>query len=108
MAARMCVTDTILPRGGGANGDSPLFVQAGTKVDMYFGVMQRDPDFWGTDAEEFRPERWQTVRPRWEYIPFFVSIFPVRGVLSLLRFVHCLETVHGSFCCFYRSDSSLF
>ncbi|CAD6572259.1 MAG: hypothetical protein ASARMPRED_005211 [Alectoria sarmentosa] len=44
MGAGMCVTDTVLPRAGDANGDSPLFIQAGTKVDMYFGVMQRDAD----------------------------------------------------------------
>ena len=73
MGARTCAIDTVLPRGGGATGDSPIFIQAGTKVDMHFGVMQRDPDFWGPDAEEFRPERWQTVRPKWEYIPFLVS-----------------------------------
>lgn len=78
MGARTCAIETALPRGGGPTGGSPIFVQAGTKIDMNFGVMQRDPDFWGPDAEEFRPERWQTVRPKWEYIPFLVSglLFP--------------------------------
>jgi cytochrome P450 monooxygenase len=64
MGARICVNDTVFPHGGGPTGDSPIFVQAGTKVDMNFGVMQRDTDFWGPDAEDFRPERWQTVRPK--------------------------------------------
>lgn len=80
MGARICAADTVLPRGGGATGESPIFVQAGTRVDMNFGVMQRDPDFWGSDAEEFRPERWQTVRPKWEYIPFLVSSLPFQSL----------------------------
>ena len=38
---------------------------------MRFGVMHRDRDYWGPDAEEFRPERWlDDTRPKWKYIPF--------------------------------------
>jgi cytochrome P450 len=32
--------------------------------------MQRDKHFWGDDAEEFRPQRWEYVRPTWEFTPF--------------------------------------
>lgn len=34
--------------------------------------MHRRTDFFGPDAEEFRPERWMDgqLRPRWEYLPF--------------------------------------
>lgn len=80
MGARICAADAVLPRGGGATGESPIFIQAGTRVDMNFGVMQRDLDFWGSNAEEFRPERWQTVRPKWEYIPFLVSSLPFQSL----------------------------
>lgn len=32
--------------------------------------MQRRKDLFGDDAEEFRPERWEELRPGWDYIPF--------------------------------------
>ena len=33
-------------------------------------LMHRDQDYWGADAEEFRPERWETARPMWKFVPF--------------------------------------
>jgi cytochrome P450 len=32
--------------------------------------MHRRPEFFGADVEVFRPERWETLRPGWEYLPF--------------------------------------
>ena len=32
--------------------------------------MHRREDFYGPDALEFKPERWETLRPGWEYLPF--------------------------------------
>ena len=32
--------------------------------------MHRRQDYYGADSEEFRPERWETLRPGWEYLPF--------------------------------------
>jgi hypothetical protein len=32
--------------------------------------MHRRKDLYGDDAEEFIPERWEHLRPTWEYLPF--------------------------------------
>ncbi|PKX89259.1 putative cytochrome P450 monooxygenase [Aspergillus novofumigatus IBT 16806] len=48
--ARKCIRDTTLPVGG--------------------NVIHRDRDIWGPDAEGFRPERWENLRPYWNFVPF--------------------------------------
>ncbi|KAL8961870.1 MAG: hypothetical protein Q9193_001640 [Seirophora villosa] len=68
--ARMAITDTILPLGGGQDSKSPMFIPAGTTVAWHLFTMQRRQDLYGDDAEEFKPERWETLRPGWEYLPF--------------------------------------
>jgi len=32
--------------------------------------MQRRKDLWGEDADVWKPERWLSRRPGWEYLPF--------------------------------------
>ncbi|KAF2133545.1 cytochrome P450, partial [Dothidotthia symphoricarpi CBS 119687] len=68
--SRQAIVDTVLPRGGGADGQSPLFVAKGTIVGYAPYVMHRRQDFYGPDADEYKPERWETLRPGWEYLPF--------------------------------------
>lgn len=69
--ARTAVRDTTLPRGGGPDGASPIYIRAGTEVFYNVRTMHRRVDLWGEDAHEFRPERWQSMRrPGWEYLPF--------------------------------------
>jgi cytochrome P450 len=70
--------DTTLPLGGGPDGSSPLFVPKGQVVGWSVYAMHRRTDYYGADAEEFRPERWlddpvngtKGLRPGWEYLPF--------------------------------------
>ncbi|KAL8753833.1 MAG: hypothetical protein Q9199_004770 [Rusavskia elegans] len=67
---RMSITDTVLPCGGGPDGRSPLFIPAKTTVGWNLYAMHRREDLFGKDAEDFKPERWETLRPGWEYLPF--------------------------------------
>jgi cytochrome P450 len=68
--SRLAYQDTILPTGGGPDGTAPVFVAKGTIVIYWAYAMHRRRDFYGADADEFRPERWETLRPGWEYLPF--------------------------------------
>ncbi|KAI0131511.1 cytochrome P450 52E1 [Daldinia grandis] len=68
--AREAVRDTILPTGGGSDGKSPIFVAKGTILRYLPWALQRRQDIYGDDADEFRPERWETLRTTFEYIPF--------------------------------------
>ena len=69
---RTALRDTILPVGGGADGRSPLFVERGVVVALNVWALHHDRDIWGADADQFRPQRWDSRRPStWEFIPFF-------------------------------------
>jgi cytochrome P450 len=64
------VKDTTLPRGGGSDGLSPVFVPKDTEVNYGVYAMHRNTDFWGLDAEKFIPERWDRRKTGFEYLPF--------------------------------------
>ncbi|KAI0395498.1 cytochrome P450 [Xylariaceae sp. FL0594] len=72
MISRQCIKDVVFPTGGGEDGSAPLYVRKGETVEMNFRCTLRDKSFWGDDAEEFRPERWDSLptKPTWEYTPF--------------------------------------
>ncbi|KAL3485279.1 hypothetical protein BJX62DRAFT_243123 [Aspergillus germanicus] len=57
--------DTILPLGGGANGEAPALVPKGQEVCYSVYSMHRLPKMYGPDADEFKPERWETLKPGW-------------------------------------------
>jgi cytochrome P450 len=68
--SRIALSDSVLPLGGGPDGQSPVFVPKDTIVVYTTYSMHRRKDFYGDDAEEFKPERWESLRPGWEYLPF--------------------------------------
>ena len=74
--SRVAREDTTLPRGGGRNGNLPLFIPKGEIVGWSLYTMHRRKDIFGEDAEDFRPERWldakneTPLRPGWAYLPF--------------------------------------
>lgn len=71
--ARFAKKDTTIPRGGGPDGLSPVFIPKGQIVAYSVYVMHRRKDIYGADADEFRPERWapeEGLRPGWGYLPF--------------------------------------
>lgn len=68
---RVAVANTILPKGGGPDRRSPVFVPKGQRVDYSVRAMHRREDLYGPDAAEFRPERWgEGVGKGWDYLPF--------------------------------------
>ena len=68
---RIALCDTALPTGGGPTGTSPIFVKKGSVVTTSFYALHCLRHIYGPDADIFRPERWQKMRPaHWSYIPF--------------------------------------
>ncbi|KAH8664403.1 putative cytochrome P450 [Xylariales sp. PMI_506] len=70
ISAKTAVCDTVLPRGGGADGKAPVFIPKGHKVVYSTDSMHHNKNVFGEDADQFRPERWETLRATWGYLPF--------------------------------------
>ncbi|KAK3997011.1 cytochrome P450 [Cladorrhinum sp. PSN332] len=69
--SRKANKETMLPRGGGPDGSLPVLVPKGTSIRYSTASMHRDKDIYGPDADEFRPERWESdLRTGWTYLPF--------------------------------------
>lgn len=69
---RCATKHTTLPRGGGKDMQSPVYVPKGTVVAYVIGSTHRNPDYYGKDADVFRPERWgdKNLKPGWAFLPF--------------------------------------
>ncbi|RDL32694.1 Uncharacterized protein BP5553_09150 [Venustampulla echinocandica] len=67
---RACLSDTVLPVGGGRDGRAPLKIRKGDIVSVTKTLMYRDPDHWGRDAEEYHPERFLGRRGSWGFLPY--------------------------------------
>lgn len=67
--SREAIVDTTLPLGGGEDGNSPMFIRKGQTVTWSTYAMHRRKDYYGEDADEYKPERWlglDGLRPGWE------------------------------------------
>ncbi|KAL8767847.1 MAG: hypothetical protein Q9209_005739 [Squamulea sp. 1 TL-2023] len=75
---RTAIRSTMFPVGGGPDLKAPVFVAKGEGMAYSVYSMHRRPDFYGMDAELFRPERWEEDLPmnedpinaKWGYLPF--------------------------------------
>ncbi|KAL8869256.1 MAG: hypothetical protein Q9198_007936, partial [Flavoplaca austrocitrina] len=68
--SRTALQDTVLPRGGGADGTAPIFVFKGTPGILNLFAMHHRTDLYGDDVEDFRPERWEKRERDWAMSPF--------------------------------------
>ncbi|KZL83307.1 cytochrome p450 52a13 [Colletotrichum incanum] len=67
---RGCMNDTVVPLGGGPDGKLPMLVRKGDLVLINKNVMYRDPEYWGDDADKYRPDRFEGHRGSWHFLPF--------------------------------------
>ncbi|KAF2827438.1 cytochrome P450 52A12 [Ophiobolus disseminans] len=67
---RHALRDTTLPRGGGPDGKSPIYIRKGQSIDYSYYTIHRRKDLWGDDADDFKPERWKGRKSSWDYLPF--------------------------------------
>jgi cytochrome P450 len=67
---------TVMPRGGGPDGNAPVLIRKGMSLTYSPYHMHRRKDLWGNDALEFKPERWadpeltEAKWIKWGYLPF--------------------------------------
>ncbi|TGO32543.1 hypothetical protein BHYA_0308g00050 [Botrytis hyacinthi] len=82
---RVCYKDTILPLGGGPDGKAPFLVRKGSNITCDIHALHRDKSYCGNDVDDFRPERWEALRPTWEYLHFSrgARICPVQQMVFI-------------------------
>lgn len=68
--SRFANKPTLLPRGGGPAGTAPIHIAAGQSVTYSVHAMHRLSPAYGPTAHLFRPDRWDTLRVGWNYLPF--------------------------------------
>ncbi|KAL8993141.1 MAG: hypothetical protein Q9169_006573 [Polycauliona sp. 2 TL-2023] len=70
---RIATKNTIIPKGGGADGQSPVMIPKGKGVGWSTYHMHRQKELYGPDAESYRPERFETGELDnigWGFMPF--------------------------------------
>lgn len=90
MNTRSTIKTTLLPKGGGPDGEAPVFVppKAGITFSPYH--MHRRKELFGADANEYRPERWlddSLSKIGYAYMPFHHGYRTCLGSTSLPSFL---------------------
>ena len=101
--ARTALQDTILPRGGGSDSATPIFVPKGTVVALNTYGLNHSRENWGEDVEQFRPNRWIGSKHGWDWVPFMGGprICPAQqqvltqAVYLLVRMVRAYERIEN-------------
>ncbi|KAJ5752808.1 Cytochrome P450 E-class CYP52 [Penicillium odoratum] len=73
MNVRVAAKTTVILRGGGPDGRSPVLIPKGTGVGYSVYHIHRLRSLYGEDANEFRPERWldhELEDIGWGFMPF--------------------------------------
>ena len=100
---REALCDTVLPVGGGTDGQSPILVEKGSTIALNTWSMNHDKDIWGDDVNEFKPERWIDKHLTSTFVPFFTGprICPAQqqvltqAAYVLVRLVQEFETLEN-------------
>ncbi|CAG7925900.1 unnamed protein product [Penicillium olsonii] len=70
---RVAAKTTILPSGGGPDGNSPVLIPKHTGIGYSVYHMHRQKSIYGDDRNSFRPERWLSPELEsvgWGFMPF--------------------------------------
>lgn len=70
---RFATKTTIMPRGGGPDGQSPVLIRKGWGITYAPYLMHRRKELYGEDADIFKPERWEDGKLKnigWGWLPF--------------------------------------
>jgi hypothetical protein len=71
---RKAKKDTTLPSGGGPDGEEPIIIEKDRKVVFSSYSTHRWSAAYGSDAEDFRPERWEAFKVNDpSYLPFHMG-----------------------------------
>lgn len=101
---RVALQDVVLPRGGGEDGLSPIFVPRGSPVVLGTWCMNHSTEIWGDDVEAFKPERFNNRKMGGsEFLPFYAGprICPaqqqamVQATYVLVRLAQTYSTIEN-------------
>jgi cytochrome P450 len=90
---REAVEDTVIPLSKPLpNGDTAIHAPKGTFSVLHVRAMNVSEEYFGPDAEEFRPERWlsKDPNPAWMQLPGLIP-----GVMAFGNGPHGYDSLHG-------------